>query len=211
MKIERLVTMTVVWLALLVGCVAPRVERGDAVADEGALPGAGALPGGVRVHVVNSPNDPLQLTGLATLAESLEGPGRAVRYWPFTDAKGLARAIEADRAEHPDRPVAVVAWSGASLTAWDAADRLAESGQGIDLVIVLDSNWLKRRLRSRAYPDNIAMTVLIYRANNPVPTVEQIAPQRVHRVGTGNHLAVATQRQTVEAVTVELDGLAQGR
>ncbi|MBT8048724.1 MAG: hypothetical protein KJO92_09950 [Gammaproteobacteria bacterium] len=158
-----------------------------------------------RVHpfFINSPLDVPQIGRLAGVAAYFRDRG-------FRHSKFLFRASGADlaarsldiRREDPDARIVLIGWSGASLWIWDALTDLDIAGQSVDLVVYLDSNWIKKRVEDEGHPDNYSRAVLIYRQDNsPVESV----PKSVSRtVATKQHLAVAAHTDTLEYLAEEL-------
>lgn len=163
-----------------------------------------------RVHAifVNSPLDVLQIGRLAGVASYFRSVGfEHSSFLYLSSGPGLAKNVREIRNENRGARIALVAWSGASLWVWDALTELDETGERIDLIVYLDSNWIKKRVADRGHPDNFDRAVLIYRADNP--PVEGVPNSVVTQVGTTNHLAVAAHRDTVLALSEELTRLAE--
>ena len=163
-----------------------------------------------RVHVifVNSPLDVLQigrLAGVASYFRSVEFEHSSFLF--LSSGPGLAKEVRGIRHEDGGARVALVAWSGASLWVWDALTELDETGERVDLIVYLDSNWIKKRVADQGHPENFDRAVLIYRSDNP--PVEGVPNSVVRRAGTTNHLAVAAHPDTIQALNEELTRLAE--
>jgi hypothetical protein len=163
-----------------------------------------------RVHVifVNSPLDVLQIGRLAGVASYFRSAGfEHSSFLYLSSGPGLAKDVREIRNEDRGARIALVAWSGASLWVWDALTELDETGERVDLIVYLDSNWIKKRVADRGHPENFDRAVLIYRSDNP--PVKEVPNSVVTRVGTTNHLAVAAHPDTVQALSEELTRLAE--
>jgi hypothetical protein len=111
------------------------------------------------------------------------------------------------RREDDGTRIALVAWSGASLWVWDGLTELDETGERVDLIVYLDSNWIKKRVIEQGHPENFGRAVLIYRSDNP--PVEGVPRSVVRLANTTNHLAVAAHPDTIQALSEELAPLAE--
>jgi len=163
-----------------------------------------------RVHVIfiNSPLDVLQIGRLAGVASYFRSKGfQNSSFHYLSSGPKLAGEIRGLRREDDGARIALVAWSGASLWVWDALKELDETGERVDLIVYLDSNWIKKRVSNEGHPDNFDRAVLIYRSDNP--PVEGVPNSVIRRVETTNHLAVAAHPDTVQALGEELAQLAE--
>jgi hypothetical protein len=163
-----------------------------------------------RVHVifVNSPLDVLQIGRLAGVASHFRSAGfEHSRFRFVSSGPGLAKDVRQIRRADAGARIALVAWSGASLWVWDALTELDETGGRVDLIVYLDSNWIKKRVADRGHPENFDRAVLIYRSDNP--PVEGVPNSVIKRAGTTNHLAVAAHQDTIQALSEELARLAK--
>ena len=163
-----------------------------------------------RVHVifVNSPLDVLQIGRLAGVASYFRSRGfQHSSFHYFSSGPKLAGEVRDLRREDDGARIALVAWSGASLWVWDALMELDETGERIDIIVYLDSNWIKKRVADEGHPDNFDRAVLIYRSDNP--PVEGVPKSVIRRVETTNHLAVAAHPDTVQTLSEELARLAE--
>ena len=183
----------------IAGCATP--------VEPGAVRAAAAVPAArreaVAVWLVNSPLDPLGVTGLAELARGVEEAGFAVSLLPRASGAGLARRVR--EAQDAGRVCALLAWSGASLWVHDALVELAAEGRSVALVVYLDSNWIKGRIASAGHPGNAERVALIYCESNAFP---EIAGAVRYAVAEWNHLAVPRRRATATAVVRELTRVA---
>jgi len=171
----------------------------------------GQLPMAARDSVypffINSPLDLPQLGRLSQVASFFQDNGFRHSTLLFrSSGDNLAGRILDLRQRDPDARIALIGWSGASLWIWDALKLLEESDTRIDLIVYLDSNWIKRRVSDRGHPDNFYRAVLIYRRNNP--PVAGVPNSVIRRAGTGNHLAVAAHSDTIRTLEEELIRLA---
>ncbi len=163
-----------------------------------------------RVHVIfiNSPLDVLQIGRLAGVASYFRSMGLQHSSFVYlSSGPGLAQQVRGLDREDGGARIALVAWSGASLWVWDALTELDETGERVDLIVYLDSNWIKKRVADKGHPENFDRAVLIYRSNNP--PVEGVPNSVVRRAGTTNHLAVAAHPDTIQALNEELTRLAE--
>ena len=163
-----------------------------------------------RVHVifVNSPLDVLQIGRLAGVASYFRSSGfRNSSFRYLSSGPQLAGKVREVRSEDPAARIALVGWSGASLWLWDALKDLDETGERIDLIVYLDSNWIKKRVAEEGHPTNFDRAVLLYRSDNP--PVEGVPNSVVRHVGTTQHLAVAAHRETIQTLSDELVRLAE--
>lgn len=170
-------------------------QRVRAVPDE--------LRDNVHVYLINSPLDQLHVGRLGDVAKYLRQAGfehASYRHW--ADGRSLARDLLTLRSQQPDARIALIGWSGGSLTCWDAATILSENQQIVDCIVYLDSNWIKNRLRDRGHPDNVVRLVCIYNEVRDPP--EGLTAATVYRVQTTNHLSMPAHPQTVEALVEEL-------
>jgi len=163
-----------------------------------------------RVHVIfiNSPLDVLQVGRLAGVASHFRSRGfEHSSFHYLSSGPKLAGEVRDLRRSNGGSRIALVAWSGASLWVWDALKELDETGERVDLVVYLDSNWIKKRVAEDGHPDNFDRAVLIYRSDNP--PVEGVPNSVVRRAETTHHLAVAAHPDTVKALGEELIRLAE--
>lgn len=163
-----------------------------------------------RVHVIfiNSPLDVLQIGRLAGVASYFRSKGfQNSSFHYLSSGSKLAVEVRDLRREDDGARIALVAWSGASLWVWDALKELDETGERVDLIVYLDSNWIKKRVSNEGHPDNFNRAVLIYRSDNP--PVEGVPKSVIRRVETTNHLAVAAHPDTIETLSEELVRLAE--
>ena len=163
-----------------------------------------------RVYVifVNSPLDVLQVGRLAGVASYFRSMGFEHSSFQYlSSGPKLAGEVRDLRSEDDGARIALVAWSGASLWVWDALKELDETAERVDLIVYLDSNWIKKRVSNEGHPDNFDRAVLIYRSNNP--PVEGVPNSVIRRVETTNHLAVAAHPDTVQTLSEELVQLAE--
>jgi hypothetical protein len=79
---------------------------------------------------------------------------------------------------------------------------LSQSGESLDLIVYLDSNWIKTRVAEHGHPANFGRAVLIYRNDNP--PVDGVPNSVARRVPTDRHLAVAAHPGTLEFLGEEL-------
>jgi len=162
----------------------------------------------VHVIFVNSPLDVLQIGRLAGVASYFRSKGfQNSSFHYLSSGPKLAGEVRDLRREDDGARVALVAWSGASLWVWDALKELDETGARVDLIVYLDSNWIKKRVADEGHPDNFDRAVLIYRSDNP--PVEGVPNSVIRRAETINHLAVAAHPDTVRALGEELARLAE--
>ena len=159
----------------------------------------------VAAWLINSPLDPLQVTGIAELARGLRRAGYDVETLAAASGGSLAKRVREAHGE--GRVAALIAWSGASLWVHDALTELDAAGERVELVVYLDSNWIKGRIKERGHPTNADRVALVYRRNNPFPAIPGAAR---HEVDELNHLAVPRRREAATAVLDELTRLAGG-
>ncbi|MFW5682185.1 MAG: hypothetical protein ACOC1G_04185 [Phycisphaeraceae bacterium] len=157
----------------------------------------------VAVWLINSPLDPLGVTGLSDLARAIRKAGFDVVLLPRASGGGLAERVREAHAN--GRTCALIAWSGASLWVHDALSKLERDGGWVELVVYLDSNWIKDRIEKSGHPDNAQRMVLIYRQNNAFPRIEGA---KRYAVDEWNHLAVPRREETATALVRELARLA---
>jgi len=156
---------------------------------------------------INSPLDIPQLGRLSQVASFFQDTGfRHSTLLVRTSGDKLAGRILDLRQRDPDARIALVGWSGASLWIWDALRLLQESDTRVDLIVYLDSNWIKKRVSDRGHPDNLDRAVLIYRRDNP--PVAGVPNSAIRRAETSNHLAVAVHSDTIRILEEELIRLA---
>jgi hypothetical protein len=163
-----------------------------------------------RVHVifVNSPLDVLQIGRLAGVASYFRSRGfQHSSFQYLSSGPKLAGEVRDLHREDDGARIALVAWSGASLWVWDALKELDETGERVDLIVYLDSNWIKKRVANEGHPDNFDRAVLIYRSDNP--PVKGVPNSVVSQVETTNHLAVAAHKDTIQTLSEELARLAE--
>lgn len=163
-----------------------------------------------RVHVifVNSPLDVLQIGRLAGVASYFRSSGlQHSSFLYLSSGPGLVKEVRGIRSEDGGARIALVAWSGASLWVWDALTELDETSERVDLIVYLDSNWIKKRVVDEGHPENFGRAVLIYRSDNP--PVEGVPNSVVRQAETTNHLAVAAHPDTIQALSEELTRLAE--
>ena len=162
----------------------------------------------VHVIFVNSPLDILQVGRLAGVASYFRSRGFEHSSFQYlSSGSKLAGEVRDLRREDDGARIALVAWSGASLWVWDALKELDETGERVDLIVYLDSNWIKKRVSNEGHPDNFDRAVLIYRSDN-LP-VEGVPNSVIRRAETTNHLAVAAHPDTIETLGEELARLAE--
>jgi len=152
-----------------------------------------------RVHVIfiNSPLDVLQIGRLAGVASYFRSKGfQNSSFHYLSSGPKLAGEIRGLRRE-----------DDGALWVWDALKELDETGERVDLIVYLDSNWIKKRVSNEGHPDNFDRAVLIYRSDNP--PVEGVPNSVIRRVETTNHLAVAAHPDTVQTLSEELARLAE--
>ena len=104
-----------------------------------------------RVHVifVNSPLDVLQIGRLAGVASYFRSRGfQHSGFQYLSSGPKLAGEVRDLHLEDDGARIALVAWSGASLWVWDALKELDETGERVNLIVYLDSNWIKKRVAS---------------------------------------------------------------
>jgi len=158
----------------------------------------------VSVVVINSPLDPLTVTGLPGLAGAVEKAGYNVELLGVASGEGLAKRA---REAHGDaNAIALIVWSGASLWVHDALTLLDESNERVELVIYMDSNWIKDRVKRDGHPSNADRVVGVYRKDNPSPAIDGLIR---YDVDEWNHLSVVRRKETATAVVRELTKLAQ--
>lgn len=184
-------------------CTAPRPEP------ELAQALAASAPALEHVHVVlvDSPLDPLGLTGADRLAARLREAGvvHATIVGPG-DGVGLAEILMSRRADDPSARLVLVGWSGGSLTVWDTARALETAGERVDAIVYLDSAWIRSRVRAQGHPANADRVLLVYRDAHRPPDVPGAT---IVRVPTPNHLAVATHPvvlETLATLSIEVAG-----
>lgn len=166
-----------------------------------------ALPASEKDHVypffINSPLDVPQIGRLAGVASYFRGKGYKNSDFLFrSSGNELAENILEIKRIDRDARIALIAWSGASLWVWDALTKLQTSGNSVELIVYLDSNWIKERVAEKGHPANHSRAVLIYRQDNP--PVSGVPNSVTRIVSTGQHLAVAAHADTVEILTEEL-------
>jgi hypothetical protein len=165
------------------------------------------LPAGQKDRVypffINSPLDAPQVGRLAGVSSYFRESGFRHSDFLFrSSGPGLADRIREIKQRAPGARIALIAWSGASLWVWDALTDLQESGDSVELIVYLDSNWIKERVAEKDHPANFDRAVLIYRQDNPPVTG---VPGSVTRtVATNQHLAVAAHADTVGFLGEEL-------
>ena len=192
-----------VWIAFPAGC-AMRIEP-RLLTEVQAL--SASQRDRVRLYFLNSPIDPLHLGRLPQLRDAITAAGFThSRYVAVADGARLARAVRRVHQEDPAARIVLIAWSGASLAAWDAAADLAENGITVDRIAYLDSNWIKTRIRKRGHPANVGRVILVYRRNNPPPG--GVTDAVLHVIPTSDHLGVPAHARTAEALIEELIELA---
>ncbi|MCB1858937.1 MAG: hypothetical protein KDI63_11715 [Gammaproteobacteria bacterium] len=153
----------------------------------------------MHTHFINSPLDVPQVGRLGSVAAFFRGSGlKNTRYHLTTSGNLLATQIRQTRSEDPHARIALVGWSGASLWVWDALNHLSDTGEKVDLIVYLDSNWIKQRVAERGHPNNLARALLIYRINNP--PVTKVPNSTVTIIPTMNHLAVAAHPVSVRTI-----------
>ena len=160
----------------------------------------------VHVWLINSPIDPLCVGGLPALGGALRDAGFSnVHFHLVPDAQGLASEVRHCVKNRPGAKIALVGWSGGSLAVWDATAELAGDSQTINLIAYLDSNWIVGRVNDRGHPANFKRLLLIYRHDNTPPSIDRA---EIVRAGTGNHMAIPTRHETIEALIAALADLA---
>jgi len=163
-----------------------------------------------RVHVIfiNSPLDVLQIGRLAGVASYFRSKGfQNSSFHYLSSGPKLAGEVRDLRREDDGTRIALVAWSGASLWVWDALKELDGTGERGDLIVYLDSNWIKKRVADEGHPDNFDRAVLIYRSDNP--PVEGVPNSVIRQAETINHLAVAAHPDTIQTPGEEPARLAE--
>lgn len=198
---------------LLLLCLSVLVSSGCTTLDSSSPAdheGSPSEPGGDRVFAlfINSPLDVPQFGRLAQAAAYFRDQG-------FPDSSFIMRTSGAElaawtrdiRRGTPNARIALIGWSGASLWIWDALTELNTSGESVDLIVYLDSNWIKTRVSSQGHPTNYGRALLIYRRDNPPVTGVPNAESK--RVDTDFHLAVAAHPDTLRYLLVELRRLAE--
>lgn len=158
----------------------------------------------IAVWLINSPLDPLGVTGLSDLARGIEKAGFEVDTMPYASGTVVAKRVRNAKFEGQD--AALIAWSGASLSVHDALSQLEREGERVALVIYLDSCWIKGRIEEAGHSDNAERVVLIYRKNNAFPEIE--GAER-YAVKEWNHLAMPRRKEVATAVVRELTRLAE--
>ena len=166
-----------------------------------------ALPAGQKDRVypffINSPLDVPQAGRLAGVASYFRESGFKHSDFLFRSSGPiLADRIREIKQREPGARIALIAWSGASLWVWDALTDLHESGASVELIVYLDSNWIKERVAEKDHPANFDRAVLIYRRDNPPVTGVPGSVPRI--VATNQHLAVAAHADTVGFLGEEL-------
>ncbi|NCF62841.1 MAG: hypothetical protein GWP58_08310 [Gammaproteobacteria bacterium] len=166
-----------------------------------------ALPVADRDRVypvfVNSPLDVPQIGRLADVASYFRDNGFINSAFLYRSSGSELAAMSRDiKRREPDARIAFIGWSGASLWIWDALTELSQSGESLDLVVYLDSNWIKTRVAEHGHPANFGRAVLIYRNDNP--PVDGVPNSVARRVPTDRHLAVAAHPGTIEFLGEEL-------
>lgn len=151
---------------------------------------------------VNSPLDVAQIGRLADSASYFQARGFMRSDFLFNSSGSELATMTRDiRSRNPNARIALIGWSGASLWIWDALTELSQTGETVDLIVYLDSNWIKTRVAREGHPTNFRRAVLIYRRGNP-PVVG--VPGAVSRqVDTTLHLAVAAHEDTLEFLDEE--------
>ena len=152
---------------------------------------------------VNSPLDVPQIGRLADVASYFRDSGFINTTFLYRSSGSELAAMSRDiKRREPDARIALIGWSGASLWIWDALSELSQSGESIDLVVYLDSNWIKTRVAEQGHPANFGRAVLIYRNDNP--PVDGVPNSVSRKVQTDRHLAVAAHPDTLEYLGEEL-------
>lgn len=194
--------------ALLLSCLCALIPTGCATLGTLSLSERlQALPAGQKDRVypffINSPLDVPQVGRLAGVASYFRENG--FKHSDFLFRSGgpiLADRIREIKQREPGAKTALIAWSGASLWVWDALTDLQESGDSVELIVYLDSNWIKERVAEKDHPANFDRAVLIYRQDNPPVTGVPGSVPRI--VATNQHLAVAAHADTVGFLGEEL-------
>ena len=152
---------------------------------------------------VNSPLDVPQIGRLADVASYFRDSGFINSAFLYRSSGPELAAMSRDiKRREPDARIALIGWSGASLWIWDALTELSQSGESIELVVYLDSNWIKTRVAEQRHPANFGRAVLIYRDGNP--PVAGVPNSVARMVPTDRHLAVAAHPDTLEFLGEEL-------
>jgi len=164
-----------------------------------------SLPQPVRdqTHLVfvESPIDFVGIGGLALTADYLGELGFQNVSVGYYKGRELADHVRRVRNCHPHSRIMIIGWSFGSTYVVDAAEELEGEGIGIDAVVILDSGWIKRRVRER-YPSNVARSVLIYRTGHEPPL--ELPNSQVYEVPTYDHLAIPTKQETVDILLTEI-------
>ncbi len=157
----------------------------------------------MHVYFINSPLDQLHFGRLGDVTKYVREAGfEHASYKHWAEGKSLAREVLRLRENNPYARIAFVAWSGGSLTVWDAATELSNHDEIVDCIVYLDSNWIKGRLKDRGHPDNVVRIVCIYNESREPP--QGLPAATVYRVPTKNHMAVPAHPDAVEALVNEL-------
>jgi len=188
-----------VWLLTAVGCATP-VER--VTLDRAAALDASQREA-VSVMLINSPLDPVGVTGLADLKRAVRRAGFDIVMLDYPGSAALAERVR--QAHGRGEAAALLAWSGASLAVHDALTELDAAGRRVELVVYLDSNWIKSRIAERGHPGNVDRLVGVYRSSNPPPAIAGI---EVVSIEEWNHLALPRRRDVGTAVIDALTQLA---
>lgn len=156
-----------------------------------------------RTHLVfvESPIDIIGIGRLAATADYLRDLGFQNVSVDYYNGSELAGHIRRVRCRHPDSRIMVVGWSAGSKYVVDASEELEGEGTGIDVVVFLDSGWIKRRVREWS-PSNVARCVLIYRTGHEPPL--ELPNSQIYEVPTYNHLAIPTMPETVDVLLTEI-------
>ena len=192
------VTVAALLLLLSGGCSTPLTSN----ADDSLLSWSVSERERIFPIFVNSPLDIAQIGRLAETASYFQARGFMRSDFLFNSSgPELATMTRDIRNRNPNARIALIGWSGASLWIWDALTELSRTGEMVDLIVYLDSNWIKTRVAREGHPANFGRAVLIYRRNNP-PVIG--VPGAVSRqVDTTHHLAVAAHEDTLEFLDEE--------
>ncbi len=186
--------LSLLWL-MLQGCA----SVGSAQLREQIRTQPGDARDRLHVHFINSPLDVPQLGRLSTVAAFFRSAGlKNTQFHAAASGDSLAALAREIRRQEPDARIVLIGWSGASLWVWDALQLLEKSDEVIDLIVYLDSNWIKKRTASQGHPENVANSLLIYRLDNP--PVSGVPHSRVEIIPTRQHLAVAAHPRTVRVL-----------
>ena len=158
----------------------------------------------VAVYLINSPLDPVGITGLADLKRAIRRAGFDIALLDYPGGATLAARVR--EAHASGRSAALLAWSGGSLAVHDALTELDAEERRVELVVYLDSNWIKQRIAERGHPANADRVVAVYRSNNPPPKIENVV---VVAIDDWNHLALPRRRDVATALIEELVALAE--